>query len=185
MAETFPESKSEEGDGESSEITLRPITLQDADDFMVWATDDRVSHFCVWDTYTCKQQALQFINDFAIPHPWYRVICINNRAVGSISVTPTSDKTEGRAELGYVLAFEHWGKGIVTRAVKMVASNIFKEWPELKRLQALVDVENKGSQRVLEKAGFVREGVLRQYVIRKGRCIDVVVFSILSTESVS
>ncbi|XP_075477469.1 uncharacterized protein LOC142518561 isoform X1 [Primulina tabacum] len=183
MAGISPESKSEERDEESNEITLRPIALSDIDDFMVWATDDRVSNFCTWDAYTSKHQAFQFINDVAIPHPWFRVICINNRAVGSISVTPNSEGC--RAELGYVLAFEHWGKEIVTRAVKMVASNIFKEWPELKRLQALVNVENKGSQRVLEKAGFLREGVLRKYLTTKGRCSDMVIFSFLCTDLVS
>lgn len=92
MAGISPESKSEEPDEESNEITLRPIALSDIDDFMVWATDDRVSHFCLWDTYTSKHEAFQFINDVAIPHPWFRVICINNRAVGSISVTPGSGK---------------------------------------------------------------------------------------------
>lgn len=92
MAEMLPESISEECDQESNEITLRPIALSDIDDFMVWATDDRVSHFCVWDTYTSKHKAFQFINDVAIPHPWFRVICINHRAVGSISVSPDSGK---------------------------------------------------------------------------------------------
>ncbi|XP_060188238.1 uncharacterized protein LOC132617285 isoform X1 [Lycium barbarum] len=71
-------------------ITLRPIEISDVDDFMVWATDENVSRFCTWDTYTSKPQAFEFINNIAIPHPWFRVICINNRAIGSISITPHS-----------------------------------------------------------------------------------------------
>lgn len=59
---------------------------------MVRATDDRVSHFCVWDTYTSKHKAFQFINDVTIPHPWFRVICMNHRVAGSISITPDSGK---------------------------------------------------------------------------------------------
>ncbi|XP_060188239.1 uncharacterized protein LOC132617285 isoform X2 [Lycium barbarum] len=164
-------------------ITLRPIEISDVDDFMVWATDENVSRFCTWDTYTSKPQAFEFINNIAIPHPWFRVICINNRAIGSISITPHSGVDSCRAELGYVLAQKYWGKGIVTRAVKMVTSAVFSEFPYLERLEALVDVDNKGSQRVLEKAGFLREGILRKYIILKGKSRDIVIFSFLSTDS--
>ncbi|MCI72374.1 putative N-acetyltransferase, partial [Trifolium medium] len=51
-----------------------------------------------------------------------------------------------------------------------------------KRLEALVDVENVGSQRVLEKAGFQKEGVLRKYWFMKGKSRDVIMFSYLSTD---
>ncbi|CAK9154399.1 unnamed protein product [Ilex paraguariensis] len=170
-----------EGDNEISDIILRPFELSDIDDFMVWATDDEVSRFCIWDTYTSREQALSYIQDIAIPHPWLKAICLENRPVGAISVTPNSGIDGCRGELGYVLAHQYWGKGIVTRAVKMVASTIFMERPHLRRLEALVDVDNLGSQRVLDKAGFQREGVLRNYLILKGRCRDMVMFSLLST----
>ncbi|XP_016481249.1 uncharacterized protein LOC107802279 isoform X2 [Nicotiana tabacum] len=159
-----------EMDEEIIDITLRPIEISDADDFMSWATDEKVSRFCTWDTYTCKNQALEFLSTNAIPHPWFKAICISNKAIGSISVTPNSGT---RAELGYVLAYKYWGKGIVTNAVKMVTSIIFSEWPNLERLEALVDVDNTGSQRVLEKASFFKEGVLRKYVVLKGRSRDM------------
>ncbi|KAK6130213.1 hypothetical protein DH2020_036023 [Rehmannia glutinosa] len=166
----------------SSKITLRTIELSDIDDFMVWATDDRVSQYCIWDTHTSKDQALDFIKNNAMPHPWFRVICVENRAVGSISVSPNSGNDSCRGELGYVLAYEHWGKGIATKAVKMVVSSIFQEWPHLERLEAYVDANNKGSQRVVEKAGFIREAVLRKHRIIKGISRDMVVFSILSSD---
>lgn len=80
---------------------------------------------------------------------------------------------------------KYWGKGIAARAVKLVANIIFKEWKHLERLEAYVDVDNAGSMRVMEKAGFQREGVLRKYFILKGRTRDMVIFSLLSTESPS
>ena len=61
-----------------------------------------------------------------------------------------------------------------------MANTIFAEWPHLERLEAIVDVENPGSQRVLEKAGFQREGVLRKYMLLKGKTRDLVMFSLLS-----
>ena len=85
----------------------------------------------------------------------------------------------------YVLASKYWvwGKGIATQAVKLVASTIFVEWPHLERLEALVDVANIGSQKVLEKVGFSKEGVLRKYCLLKGKPRDMVMFSLLSTDS--
>ncbi|CAK7327079.1 unnamed protein product [Dovyalis caffra] len=45
----------------------------------------------------------------------------------------------------------------------MVISNVFNEFPEIERLEGYVDVENKASKMVLEKAGFLKEGMLRKY----------------------
>ncbi|XP_057489113.1 uncharacterized protein LOC130775046 [Actinidia eriantha] len=170
---------------EISEITLRPFDLSDIDDFMEWATDEKVSHFCIWDTYTSREQAMGFIKNLAIPHPWLRVICLGEKAIGSISVTPGSGIGEKKGELGYALNSKYWGKGIATRAVKIVVGTIFREWPNLERLEAFVDAGNLGSQRVLEKAGFYKEGVLRKWAFFKGRSRDAVMFSLLSSDFLS
>ena len=63
-----------------------------------------------------------------------------------------------------------------------MANTIFSEWPHLERLEARVLVENVGSQRVLEKAGFQREGVLRKYMTLKGKIRDLMMFSLLSAD---
>ncbi|KAL8162201.1 hypothetical protein V2J09_013690 [Rumex salicifolius] len=163
----------------NDEISLRLMGLDDADDMMVWGMDPDVAKFCRWDPQTSKQQAIDYIKSSVIPHPYHRAICVGNRAVGAITVTKNTGEDSCRGELGYVLGKECWGKGIATVAVKLVAATVFDDWPELERLEALVDVENKGSQRVLEKAGFTREGVLRRYFIMKGKARDMVMFSLL------
>lgn len=56
----------------------------------------------------------------------------------------------------------------------MAVSRVFKEFPDLVRIEALVEVENKGSQRVLEKVGFLREGLLRKYGFCKGEIRDII-----------
>ncbi|PSS01430.1 Acyl-CoA N-acyltransferase protein [Actinidia chinensis var. chinensis] len=171
-------------DEDFSNINLRLLDLSDVDDFLEWAMDPKVSQFCSWHTFTSKEQAMAYIADFIVPHPWFRAICLGDRAIGTISVSQNPGIGDScRGEIGYVLGSKYWGKGIATRAVKMVAADIFVEWPHLERLEALVDVDNKGSQRVLEKAGFVREGVLRKYFLQKGRARDMVIFSLLSTDS--
>ena len=67
---------------------------------------------------------------------------------------------------------------MATRAVQAAAEAVFAAWPWLLRLEAVADVENPASQRVLEKAGFVREGTLRKYIVLKGRPRDMGVFFI-------
>ena len=71
---------------------------------------------------------------------------------------------------------------MATRAVRAEAEAVFAAWPWLLRLEAVADVENPASQRVLEKAGFVREGTLRKYIVLKGRPRDMVMFSLLDTD---
>ncbi|XP_050371930.1 uncharacterized protein LOC126789898 [Argentina anserina] len=170
------------GSDESSRISLRLLVLSDIDDFMVWVTDEKVARFCTWEPYASKEEGLNDIKEKILPHPWFRAICLDGKPVGCILVNPNSGNDRCRAEIGYSLESKLWGKGIVTRAVKMVVDTIFKEWPHLERLEGLVEVDNVGSQRVLEKAGFQREGVLRKHSILKGRTVDDVIYSILSTE---
>lgn len=69
--------------------------------------------------------------------------------------------------------------------MKLVVDIIFKEWKHVERLEAYVDVDNVGSLRVMEKAGFQREGLLRKHFLLKGKARDWVIFSLLSTESPS
>ncbi|XP_075508099.1 LOW QUALITY PROTEIN: uncharacterized protein LOC142544986 [Primulina tabacum] len=163
-----------------SRITLRPFTPDDADDLLSWAGDDRVTRNLTWDTLTSKEEAITFIQQVCIPHPWRRCICIDNRSIGFVSVWPGSQDQRCRGDIGYAIGFEYWGQGIATIAVKMAIPQVLKTFPEIVRLQAFVKVENKASQRVLEKAGFTKEGLLRKYMYLKGNILDLFLFSILS-----
>ncbi|KAL6191207.1 hypothetical protein ACLB2K_037598 [Fragaria x ananassa] len=167
---------------ELSKISLRPLGVSDIDDLMVWASDEKVVHFCTWEAYTNKEDGIKFIEEHVVPHPWFRAICLDNTPIGAISICTKPGNDSCRGELGYVLGSKYWGKGIATRAVRIVTDTIFKEWAHLERLEALVDVNNVGSQRVLEKAGFQKEGVLRKYVVLKGRTRDMVMYSLLPSD---
>jgi RimJ/RimL family protein N-acetyltransferase len=83
-----------------------------------------------------------------------------------------------KADMGYAIATKHWGQGITTKAVKIALSQVFDQGlPDLVRLQAFVGVEHKASQRVLEKTGFQKEGLLRKYCYIKGKITDLIVYS--------
>ncbi|KAM7252291.1 hypothetical protein ACFE04_024174 [Oxalis oulophora] len=167
------------------DISLRPFELADVDDFMVWSTDENVARFCSWEPHTDKEDVINYIKTAILPHPWFRAICLNKRPIGYILMTPNSSNVNRcRGEIGYVLATKYWGKGIATTAVKIACKKIFDEWSYIERLEAFVDVDNIGSQRVLEKARFTKEGVLRKHYKLKGRTRDFVLFSLLSTDPI-
>jgi RimJ/RimL family protein N-acetyltransferase len=171
-------------------VTLREFTPSDADAeaLMSWASDPLVTRFQRRDAYEHVDQARRYIADHVLPHPWYRAICAGAGAavvvVGSISVkpAPAEDGRLFRASVGYRVARAHWGRGVATRAVRAAAEAVFAAWPWLLRLEAVADVENPASQRVLEKAGFVREGTLRKYIVLKGRPRNMVMFSLVDTD---
>ena len=160
-------------------MTLRPFKVSDADDFLAWAGDDAVTRYCRWSTYADRDAAAEFLRRVIESHPWYRAICVAGEPVGSIYVMPGSGKDERRGEIGYAMKAEQWGKGIATEAVKLAVSSAWAELKGLERVEGLVFEENKASQRVLEKAGFEREGVLRKYFFVKGRSRDIVVYSVV------
>ncbi|MCL7031387.1 hypothetical protein MKW94_027010 [Papaver nudicaule] len=143
-------------------ISLQLFDLSDVDDLMVWATDDRVSEFCAWDTYTSKEDAITFITNTAMPHPWFKAICIDNKPIGAISVKPAKRHDQCRCHMAYTLAHKYWG-------------------PYFK-IESFVLAENKGSIKVLEKDGCQRDGILRDYIIPKGKIRDAMIYSFLSTD---
>ncbi|KAF4374423.1 hypothetical protein CsatB_028784 [Cannabis sativa] len=165
-----------------SKVTLRPFNLTDVDDLMLFAGDDQVTQHLRWNTLTSKDEALTFIKEVCIPHPWRRSICIDDRSIGFISVFPGRDEDMFKANIGYGVTPNYWGQGVATQAMNIAVPQVFKDLPHLVRLEAYVEVENKGSQRVLEKVGFQKEGLLRKNTFFKGKLRDFFVYSFLSTD---
>jgi RimJ/RimL family protein N-acetyltransferase len=84
----------------------------------------------------------------------------------------------GIGEVGYWVKREARGRGVATRALALVARWALVD-KELGRFQLRADVANEASQRVAERAGFVREGVLRSALAFKGERRDVVMYSLV------
>ncbi len=86
-----------------------------------------------------------------------------------------------RAELGYVLSREHWGKGLTPEAVRAVSRFGFGRM-KLNRVEARCIAENTASARVMEKAEMAYEGTLRKREFIKGAYRDMKLYSILRRE---
>lgn len=91
------------------------------------------------------------------------------------------DLGQGRAAVGYWLAPGSRGRGVATRATRLMAQWAFAVLG-VARLELTCGPDNRPSQRVAERCGFVREGVLRSHMPFKGARRDTVMFSLLPGE---
>ena len=108
-------------------------------------------------------------------------VTVDGRAVGSIGVFRRENIHRQTAELGYYLAEEYWGKGIMTEAVTQVCKYVFEK-SDVIRIYAEPFAYNAPSCRVLEKAGFQYEGTLRSNAVKNGKILDMKMYSLLKTE---
>jgi len=97
-------------------------------------------------------------------------------AVGGVGFLIGRDIARTSAEMGYWLSEELWGRGIATRAASAMSEWAFESYG-LTRVFAMAFAHNAASIRVLEKAGFEREGLLRRSAIKNGVVLDQILFA--------
>ena len=83
--------------------------------------------------------------------------------------------------IGYELARAYWGRGLMTEALRAMLEFAFVRL-HLNRVEAMFDVRNRASGRVMEKCGMRREGLLRQKLYNKGEYVDVEIWAILARD---
>ena len=105
-------------------------------------------------------------------------IAVDGQAVGSIGIVLRTDVERISAELGYFIGEKYWNKGIMTEIVKQMVSYAFANFPYLHKIYATPFDFNTASHRVLEKAGFAREAILKQAAIKNGQVVDLHYYSI-------
>lgn len=91
---------------------------------------------------------------------WFLFTRTNDELIGCIAARRKKDETE----LGYVLARKFWGQGLMPEAIGPIVEWAFTE-PTVTRVTAACDIENAASARVLEKAGFSRQGTLERWSV--------------------
>jgi RimJ/RimL family protein N-acetyltransferase len=119
-------------------------------------------------------------------HAWVESACAENppthfaivldEAVGGVGFALQGDIARVSAEIGYWLGTSHWNKGVMTAAVRAVTEYAFAQF-SLTRVFAVPYATNVASHRVLEKVGYVREGVLRRSASKNGQVLDQVVYA--------
>jgi RimJ/RimL family protein N-acetyltransferase len=144
----------------------RPALADAAAMFSTWAQDPEVTRYLAWSPHkdiseseAHIQRSIEAWNSGA-SFVWLIEHQETQRLAGSIAAR----NQEHGINIGYVLARGFWGRGLMAEAVNAVAA-WFIEQPGVERIWATCDVDNVASARVLNKAGFQFEGILRRWDI--------------------
>lgn len=125
------------------------------------------------------QRWIQFVVDPALETNF--AIDVGGEAVGNIGLRIGDDIDRYSAEVWYWLGEAHWGRGIITEALRAITNYAFTEFM-LTRLYAMPFAHNVGSIKVLEKVGFQQEGLIRWSAVKDGVVLDKVMYSYLSSD---
>ena len=165
----------------SGDVKLRPLNVNDAssiaalaDNIKIWNNvRDALPHPYV------LQDAWNFIAvcDLEDPVSTFAVV-YKGELAGVIGLTKKDDVYKLTAELGFWLGEPFWNKGIATQAVKIIIDYGFEQLGLVRICSCVFDF-NKASQRVLEKSGFVLEGIFKNAVIKNNKICDEYRYAIL------
>jgi len=151
----------------TARLVLRPIAHDDADAiFDGYAQDAAVTRFMSWRTNRSRSDTEAFIAQcIATPTDVSRIYVIAGRSDGDLRGTfALRHLAPHRLDCGYVLARSWWGQGLMTEVLTETVNWALQQ-PSVFRIGAVCDAENIGSARVMEKAGLLREGLLRRWLI--------------------
>ncbi len=163
------------------DLELRPFTLDDVPAIVEACNDPEIQHWIpmIPRPYT-EEDARAFVRG-EVPRIGQRQFAITEggRVVGSIGMGVNESRT---GHIGYWCTPQARGRGVTTRALRLLCKYALADL-ELERLELMTDPDNHASQRVAEKVGFRREGVLRSHLLHPdGRRRDSVMFSLLPGE---
>lgn len=164
-----------------TDARLRPWHLTDAAD-LVRCANDRNIWQNLRDTfphpYTLEdaEYFLAAVSDNQ--HDLHLTFDVQGVATGSIGVHFKTDVRRRSAEIGYWLAREHWGQGLATAAVRTASAYVLANF-DICRLYAIVFATNVASARVLEKAGYEQEALLRRSITKDGCTLDALLYALV------
>jgi RimJ/RimL family protein N-acetyltransferase len=163
------------------DLVLRPWTEDDVAALVAGCNDPDIAYWIptIPHPYT-EADALAFIGGEVRGDQETFAIELDGEAVGGIGLGVNAQGYRGA--IGYWMAASSRGRGTCTRALRLLARHALGELG-LQRVHLVTDPENRPSQRVAEKVGFRREGVLRAHLRHPdGRVRDSVMFSLLPGE---
>ncbi|MBS7006914.1 GNAT family N-acetyltransferase [Anaerostipes sp.] len=162
---------------------LRPWRHEDAEDIAFYADNKKIASnmrdafpypYTLRDAREYVDSCIQNKNSGQLCY----AVHADGHAVGSIGVFLCSDIYRYSAELGYWLAEDYWGQGIMSSAVNKVCREAFRTFP-IVRIFAEPFARNIGSRTVLEHCGFLLEGIKKDSVCKNGELLDSCMYALL------
>ena len=171
---------------ETARLILRPFTLADAPDVQRHVSDRDIAAMTLSIPHPYPEDgAEQWIGSLPARYDdglfaGFAIIDRESSALaGSISLTP--EPAHGRAELGYWIAKQFWGRGYATEASRAIIAFGFESLG-LNKIHAAVFIKNPASDRVIRKVGMKWEGRLREHDLKWGVYEDIDVYGMLRAE---
>ncbi|MEM3408152.1 MAG: GNAT family N-acetyltransferase [Candidatus Micrarchaeia archaeon] len=158
----------------TKDFVLRPIGINDAKNIYLFQQDAEAKKNLAWIPDSIERVKKDIIAELKKKDRETLVIDVEGQAVGEITLSMIIPNHKGK--LGFWIAKEYRRKGIMTKAVKLATDYWFKKY-RLKRIYANTRKWNKPSARVLEKAGFKFEGLIRKDVMKDGKYYDNLLFA--------
>ena len=165
-------------------VTVRPLELEDIDALYLWHLDWEMDILSSWGP---KRSMAEFrkVWEARITEPDVEIlrfgIEVDDMLVGSIALQQI-DRENGVASIGFGIGNRDYrGKGIGTKAITLILDYAFTV-ENLDRVYAEAYDFNQRSQRVLERVGFVREGIHRKHELHNGARRDMYYYGILKEE---
>lgn len=171
---------------EGPRIRLRGFREDDLQDFYEVHSDPLVNRYWSFPAWTEVSQARDYFASAIGGRDAGRMLCWaiaereGDRLIGSTTLFAIN-REQGRAEIGYALRASHWGHGYAQEALRMVLGHAFGTLG-LRRIEADIDPRNAGSCRLVERMGFIREGLLRDRWCVAGETSDSAIYGLLADE---
>ncbi|MBO4903336.1 MAG: GNAT family N-acetyltransferase [Lachnospiraceae bacterium] len=172
---------------ETKRLILRRYTIDDAEDmYQNWASDPEVTRFLTWPAHADLEVTKHVLQDW-IPRyeegnyfNWAIELKETGAVIGNIAAVRLDEDVEA-ADVGYSMGKAYWNQGIMTEALRAVMDYLF-DVVGLNRVSSYHDPDNPGSGRVMEKAGMLKEGVLRQAGRNNRGICDEVRYALLKSD---
>jgi [ribosomal protein S5]-alanine N-acetyltransferase len=158
---------------------LRKWQATDISSLVKHANDFEVSRFLTDkfpNPYT-HEDGLKFLEIATNPANHIFAIDIGGEAVGGMGIHLQTDVMRKNAEVGFWLGREHWGKGIASKHLPELIDYAFSK-TDIARLYARTYGNNTGSQKVLEKTGFVLEAHLKDTIYKNEVFLDELIYAV-------
>lgn len=169
---------------ESDRLILRKVNIKDIEDIFEFTSLPQTSEGLSWNPHSDLTVTRKFVEsiiakyDKNTPSQWVLVLKENSKVIGIAGFIEV-DFQSARGEIAYVLSPDFQNRGYMTEALRAIVHYGFTEM-KLHRIQAKCEIDNYGSEKVMQKLGMQLEGVLRGYILRKGKFRDYKIYSILN-----
>ena len=167
-------------------LVLRRFRAADAETLAAYRSDPDVARYQAWTAPFPLERARALVAEFEAADPerpgWFQwaIERTADRAhIGDLGVALHENKRQ--AEIGFTLAPAYQKRGYAAEAVRAMLDHLFRV-RGLHKVSAEADARNIASARLLERVGFVREGLLRSHTWIKGEWTDDLIYGLLAEE---